>query len=80
MLKPRVTPVLRIFDVEKALDGSPGSHVRIELEDVDAFCAELNAKRYRNARPGVEAVPWGNREMTIADPFGNRMTFWAERK
>ena len=28
------------------------------------------------ARPSVEAQPWGNRETTIHDPFGNRLTFW----
>ncbi len=117
MFKPRVTPVLRMFDVAKALefycgflgfeekwrhqfapdlpvymgleregvflhlsehfgDAAPGAHLRIEVDDVDAFCASLNAKAYRNARPHVEAQPWGNRESTIHDPFGNRITFW----
>jgi hypothetical protein len=50
--------------------------VRIEDEDVERFCGELNDKRYRNARPGFQDRPWGIREMTIADPFGNRVTFW----
>ena len=117
MLKANVTPVLRMFDVDKALafyvgflgfeekwrhqfdadapfyigierdgvlihlsehfgDATPGSHIRIEVDDIDAFCTQLNAKSYRNARPGITAQPWGNREMTIADPFGNRITFW----
>jgi uncharacterized glyoxalase superfamily protein PhnB len=120
MLK-RLTPVLRMFDLDKALefyvsflgfeekfrhqfepglpvymgierdgvfihlsehfgDASPGSHVRIEADDVGAFCAQLNEKRYRNARPSITAQPWGNREMTIADPFGNRVTFWTPSK
>jgi catechol 2,3-dioxygenase-like lactoylglutathione lyase family enzyme len=117
MLKPRVTPVLRMFDVAMALefyvgflgfeekwrhqfapdlpvymgveregvflhlsqhfgDATPGTHIRIEVDDVDAFSAALNAKSYRNARPGVEEQPWGNRETTIHDPSGNRITFW----
>ena len=58
-------------------DATPGSHIRIEVDDLDAFCTQLNAKRYRNARPqGSSDQPWGVREMTIADPFGNRITFW----
>ena len=60
-------------------DGSPGAHVRIETTGVDEFQQQLCAKRYKNARPGVENTPWGTREMTIADPFGNRLTFAASR-
>ena len=56
-------------------DGSPGIHLRIAAADVDAYQKELLAKKYKNARPGVEDKPWGSREMTIADPFGNRLTF-----
>jgi catechol 2,3-dioxygenase-like lactoylglutathione lyase family enzyme len=116
----RLTPVLRMFDVDKALefyvgflgfeekwrhqfepgfpvymglerdgvhlhlsehfgDATPGSHVRIEVGDVDAFCDELCAKNYRHARPSVDDRPWGNRETTMADPFGNRITFWTKK-
>jgi uncharacterized glyoxalase superfamily protein PhnB len=54
--------------------------VRIEVDDVVAFCAELNAKYYRHARPGFQDQEWGNREITINDPFGNRVTFWQPLK
>jgi catechol 2,3-dioxygenase-like lactoylglutathione lyase family enzyme len=57
-------------------DASPGTHVRIEVDDVAAFAAQLNAKAYRHSRPHFLDQEWGNREMTIADPFGNRVTFW----
>ncbi len=57
-------------------DGTPGTHVRIEVDDVAAFAAQLNAKAYRHSRPGWLDQEWGNREMTIGDPFGNRITFW----
>ena len=60
-------------------DATPGAGVRIACEDVDALCAALNAKRYRNARPGAQDMPWGTRETTIADPFGNRLTFWSSK-
>ena len=58
-------------------DGSPGVHIRIEISDVDEFQQSLIAKRYKHARPGVEEMPWGSREMSIADPSGNRLTFFA---
>ena len=116
MLKS-VTPVLRMFDVAKALefyvgflgfeekwrhqpepgaptylglerdgfhlhltehfgDATPGSHLRFEVGDVQRLCADLNAKAYHNAKPSLEERPWGNPEMSVADPFGNRLTFW----
>lgn len=56
-------------------DCAPGAQVRIACSDVDAYCALLNAKQFRNARPGVEDMPWGTREMRITDPFSNRLTF-----
>ena len=56
-------------------DGVPGAALRIETNDVDAFQAELMAKRYKYARPGVDDMPWGTRDMSIKDPFGNRLTF-----
>ena len=58
-------------------DGSPGANIRIALDDIDALHAELNGKRYKNARPHIEAKPWGTREMYMFDPFGNRITFCA---
>jgi uncharacterized glyoxalase superfamily protein PhnB len=56
-------------------DGSPGAAVRIETSDLDGFQAELLSKGYKYARPGIEAMPWGTRDMTVRDPFGNRLTF-----
>ena len=56
-------------------DGSPGAAIRIETSELDAFHAELAAKRYRYARPGIEEMPWGTRDMSVTDPFGNRLTF-----
>ena len=56
-------------------DATPGSALRIEVPDVHAYCAELNAKRYKDARPGVQRQDWGWDEMTIRDPAGNRLIF-----
>ena len=56
-------------------DCSPGSAVRIETTDLAAYHQQLLAKRYRNARPGIEKTPWGTQEMCVNDPFGNRLIF-----
>jgi hypothetical protein len=56
---------LRAYDAAAVADG----------DSVIAFHVELAAKDYSNARPGIEAMPWGTRDMTITDPFGNRLIF-----
>jgi catechol 2,3-dioxygenase-like lactoylglutathione lyase family enzyme len=56
-------------------DATPGSHVRVELTGVRELHAELNGKRYKNNRPGLDNPPWGGVEMTVIDPCGNRITF-----
>ncbi len=55
-------------------DCSPGAQVRIETDELETFQKQLLAKQYKYARPGIEKMPWGA-DMTIADPFGNRLTF-----
>lgn len=56
-------------------DCSPGAALRIETDELEAFRDRLVAKRYKNACPGIEVMPWGSRDMSIVDPFGNRLTF-----
>jgi uncharacterized glyoxalase superfamily protein PhnB len=56
-------------------DACPGAAVRIEVGDVDALQRELATRTYRHARPTAQTMPWGTRDMTITDPFGNRLTF-----
>jgi uncharacterized glyoxalase superfamily protein PhnB len=56
-------------------DASPGASLRIAVADIDALQAELAAKAYRFARPTIETMPWGTRDMCVTDPFGNRLTF-----
>jgi hypothetical protein len=56
-------------------DGSPGLHLTIPMQGIDAYHAELNAKNYRYMRPGIEDAPWGARLLTVYDPFNNRITF-----
>ena len=55
-------------------DCSPGAAIRIATTDLDAFHAELTAKQYKYAGPGIDEQPWG-REVSVRDPFGNRLIF-----
>lgn len=60
-------------------DATPGSALRIPVDDVAGYMAELRAKAFGNARPGEpQRTPWGSLEITIADPAGNRLTFFSE--
>ena len=56
-------------------DCCPGAAMRIDTSDIDALHAELAGKRYGYARPQVDQTPWGSREMSVKDPYGNRLTF-----
>lgn len=56
-------------------DASPGSTVFLRVTGIDEYCSELNAKDYRYAKPGVQKMEWGTKEMTVHDPFGNRIRF-----
>ncbi len=58
-------------------DATPGAALRIPVDDVMAYMAELRAKQHGNSRPGEpQETPWGTREITIADPSSNRLTFF----
>ena len=59
-------------------DATPGGAIRIETSELEGLHAELAGKNYKYARPGVEEQPWG-REMSVKDPFGNRLTFTSTR-
>jgi len=57
-------------------DGVPGVHIRIEVEDLDAYAHQLKQAAHPNCKPGSPTdQPWGMRELEVADPFGNRITF-----
>ena len=58
-------------------DATPGAALLIPVDDIAALQAELLAKDYPYARPGVRDEDWG-RIMEVADPFGNRLRFWQQ--
>lgn len=59
-------------------DACPGSAVYLRMQGVHALQAELLAKRYKHARPGVQRMPWGVDHMELTDPFGNKLRFTEE--
>lgn len=58
-------------------DCTPGSAIRIEVEDAKAWQEHLLAKRYSYARPGF-SEEWN--AVQVMDPFGNRLHFYSEKK
>ena len=41
---------------------------------------ELNDKKYRHNRPDLLEQEWGMTELTVCDPFNNRITFGERTK
>jgi catechol 2,3-dioxygenase-like lactoylglutathione lyase family enzyme len=59
-------------------DASPGAHIRNMVADLAAYAGTLTAQNYRYAKPGApQPTSWGTVELTVGDPFGNRLTFVA---
>ncbi|AZC22466.1 glyoxalase superfamily protein [Pseudomonas sessilinigenes] len=56
-------------------DCTPGAALRIETDELEAFQQGLLAKQYPFSHPQIQAMPWGSQDMTISDPFGNRLVF-----
>ena len=56
-------------------DGTPGSIAYVLTTGVKDLHRELNDKKYRHNRPGLQQQEWGMTELTVIDPFGNRITF-----
>src|ERR1700744_4513615 len=56
-------------------DGTPGSVAYVHTTGVRELQRELIDKRYRHMRPGLQEQEWGMIEVTVVDPFNNRITF-----
>ena len=57
-------------------DGTFGANIRIETPGIETYQESLMSQRYRHSRPLLRTQEWGERSMTIADPFGNKITFY----
>ncbi|MBV1883606.1 MAG: VOC family protein [Pseudomonadales bacterium] len=56
-------------------DCSPGAAIRIGTDDLEEYHQRLLEKKYQYARPAIQDMPWGGKDMVISDPFGNRIIF-----
>jgi catechol 2,3-dioxygenase-like lactoylglutathione lyase family enzyme len=56
-------------------DATPGSRTFVQMTGVRALHGELNEKKYRYNHPGLQEQEWGMTELTVTDPFNNRITF-----
>jgi hypothetical protein len=55
-------------------DATPGAAVFLPVEGIAALHAELAARDYAYAKPGLDTVDWGV-QMQVRDPFGNTLRF-----
>ena len=60
-------------------DCSPGALVRLHLVELEQFAQQLLDQNARFTKPQIETVPWGNLELSIRDPFSNRLVFWKDQ-
>ncbi|MBS4199365.1 VOC family protein [Bacillus sp. FJAT-49732] len=60
-------------------DAAPGSSVRIKVDNIKSLHEKLISKNYKYARPGIEEKPWDTLEITVGDPFYNRITFYEDK-
>jgi catechol 2,3-dioxygenase-like lactoylglutathione lyase family enzyme len=61
-------------------DATPGSSIRIKVENLTDYHSSLSKKVYSYANPSIEFSPWNTIEMTVIDPFGNKITFYEDVK
>ena len=59
-------------------DASPHSAIRIYWENLTLLHTELEAKHYQFAKPQIEKTDWETLELSMTDPFSNRLIFWED--
>jgi len=57
-------------------DGTPGSVVVVQVDDIEALHRELHSRRYPYMNPGIEPRDGVGREMTVIDPASNQVRFF----
>ena len=59
-------------------DATPGSSIRLKIDDLPRYHAQLIKTPYPNANPSISEQPWGL-DMPMSDPFGNRIIFYQSK-
>ncbi|MFZ6801342.1 glyoxalase superfamily protein [Undibacterium sp. Di24W] len=60
---------------EHSGDCTPGSKVFVNVEDLDSLYSELASRPYKYNKPAIELASWGDRCLTVTDPFSNKVLF-----
>ena len=63
---------LTFYLSQHAGDVQPGGLVYLYVPDVDAWYAEMTARGVTPLYPPTD-MPWGNRDLRVMDPFGNKI-------
>jgi len=69
---------LTIHLSERHGDATPDGHAYVHMSGVRELDRELSDKNYRHNKPGLDQQEWGMTEVTVIDPFANRITFGEE--
>jgi uncharacterized glyoxalase superfamily protein PhnB len=56
-------------------DCCPGSTVFVWITGIEECHREINDKRYKYLRPGIETTFYNSKSVQVTDPFGNRIRF-----
>ena len=59
-------------------DATPGSSVRVFEEHLIEYHEQLTLKDNPYYRPSITHQPWGALEMTVLDPFSNKLIFYRD--
>lgn len=65
---------LKLHLSEHSGDATPGGNMCVYMQGITRFHADLIAKNYRYMKPGLQDVD-GRLEVSVTDPFNNRIRF-----
>ena len=60
---------------EHSGDGTPGSKVFVNTDELDNLFEEISSKKYKFNKPEISTAPWGDKIFEVTDPFSNRILF-----
>lgn len=66
---------LTLFLTEHHGDCCPGSSVFVWMTGLVEFHSEITSKGYPSMRPGIEKTFYDSMEVSVIDPFGNKIQF-----
>jgi catechol 2,3-dioxygenase-like lactoylglutathione lyase family enzyme len=59
-------------------DSSPGSAIRFKINDIKKYQSTIQKRKYPYSNTCLEKSPWNTVELTVIDPFFNRITFYED--